>query len=131
MERKLQLWASHHPWGTYAHVLYAYDHEDGSVLLLEHNNTIYLVDVMQDSLSNPIQSETNGIRIDLRPKLHYAEDGQTQTITFPNGIVLPILYEGVLPYIPVRRPTPFEIENSMRLELTSRDDWAPYHMQNK
>ena len=38
----------------YAHVLYAYDHDDGSVLLLEHNNTIYLGDAMQDSLSNPI-----------------------------------------------------------------------------
>ena len=37
-----------------AHVLYAYDHEDGSVLLLEHNNTIYLDDTMQDSLSNPM-----------------------------------------------------------------------------
>ena len=116
---------------TYAHVLYAYDHEDGSVLLLEHNNTIYLGNAMQDSIFNPIQSETNGIKIDLCPKLYYGEDGQTQTITFPNGIVLPILYEGVLPHIPVRRPTPFEIENSMRLELTSRGDWDPYHMRNK
>ena len=26
----------------YAHVLYAYDHEDGWILLLEHNNTIYM-----------------------------------------------------------------------------------------
>ena len=86
---------------------------------------------MQDSLSNPIQSETIGIMIDLRPKLYYGEDCQTQTITFPNGIVLPIFYEGILPHIPVRRPTPFEIENSMRLELTSRDDWDPYHLQNK
>ena len=86
---------------------------------------------MQDSLSNPIQSETIAIRIDLHPKLYYGEDCQTQTITFSNGTVLAIFYEGVLPYIPVRRPTPFEIENSMRLELTSRDDWDPYHLQNK
>ena len=42
----------------YAHVLYAYDQEDGSVLvILEYNNTIYLCDAMQDSLSNPLQSE--------------------------------------------------------------------------
>ena len=40
---------------AYAHVLYAYDPEDGSALLLEHNNTIYLGDAIQDSLSNPIQ----------------------------------------------------------------------------
>ena len=116
---------------TYAHVLYAYDQEDGSVLLLEHENTIYLGDAMQDSLSNPIQSEEIGIRIDLRPKLYYSEDSHAQTINFPKGMVLPILYDGVLPFIPVRRPTPFKIENSMRLELTSRDDWDPYHLQNK
>ena len=48
----------------YAHVLYAYDHEDGSVLILEHNNTIYL----QDSLANPIQSEEIRVRIDLRSR---------------------------------------------------------------
>ena len=56
---------------TYAHVLYAFDHEDGLVLILEHNNVIYLGDTMQDSLSHPIQSEANGIFIDLRPKLYY------------------------------------------------------------
>ena len=46
-------------------------------LLLEHNNAIYLGDAMQDSLSNPIQSEANGIRIDLHPKLYYGEEEQT------------------------------------------------------
>ena len=116
---------------TYAHVSYAYDDEDGSVLLLEHKNAIYLSDAMQDSLSNPIQSEANGIRIDLRPKLYYGGEEQTQTVTFPNGFVLPIHYEGVLPYILVRRPTPFEIENCMRLELTLRNDWDRYHIKNK
>ena len=113
---------------AYAHVLYAYDHEDGSVLLLEHNNTIYLDDAMQDNLSNSIQSEEIDIRMDLRPRHYYDEDCQVQTITFPNGMVLPILYVGVLPYIPVRRLTSFEIENSTRLELTSRDGWKPYHL---
>ena len=105
---------------AYAHVLYAYDHEDRSVLLLEHNNTIYLGDAMQDSLSYPVQSEEISIRMDLHPRYYYDDDCQAQTITFPNGTVLLILYEGVLPYIPVRRPTPFEIENSTRVELTSR-----------
>ena len=82
---------------AYAHVLYAYDHEDESVLLLEHNNTIYLGDAIQDNLSNPIQSEEIGVRIDLRPKYYHNKDGQAQSITFPNGTILPILYEGVLP----------------------------------
>ena len=94
---------------TYAHVLYAYNHEDGPILLLEHNNTIHLGDIMQYSLSNFLQSEEIGARMDLRPRHFYNEDCQAQSITFPNGIVLPILYEGVLPYIPVRRQTQFEI----------------------
>ena len=115
---------------AYAHLLYAYDHDDGSVLLIEHNNTIYLGDTMQDSLSNPMQSEEISIRIDLRPRHYYDENCQAQTITFPNGMVLPILYEGVMPYVPVRRPILFEIENSTRLVLTSRDDRDPYHLQN-
>ena len=70
------------------------------------------------------------MRIDLR-RHYYDEDCQAQTITFPNGMVLPILYEGVLPYVPGRRPTSFKIENSTRLELPSRDDWDPYHLQNR
>ena len=100
---------------AYAHVLYAYDHEDRSVLLLEHNNTIYLGDAMQDSLSNPIQSKEISFRIDLLSRHYYNDYCQAQTIIFPNGMVLPILYEGVLPYIPDRRPISFEIENSTRL----------------
>ena len=69
--------------------------------------------------------------MDLRLRHYYDEDCQAQIITFPNGVVLPILYEGVLPYIPVRRPIPFEIDHSTRLEFTSRDDWDPYHLQNR
>ena len=107
---------------TYAHVLYVYDQETGSVLLLDHNNTIYLGDAMQDSLSNPVQSDEISIRVDFRSRLYYSEDPHAQTITFPNGTVLPIFYDGVLPFIPVKRSTPFEIENCERLELTLRDD---------
>ena len=58
-----------------AQVLYAYNHEDGSVLLLEHNNTIYLGDAMQDSLSNPLQPEEVGVRVDLSPKRYYEGKG--------------------------------------------------------
>ena len=46
----------------YAHVLYAYDHEEGQVVLLEHNNTIYTGNNMDDVLPNPIQSEEAGMR---------------------------------------------------------------------
>ena len=106
----------------FTHVLYAYDHAEGSVILIEHNNTIYTGDNMDDSLSNPIESEVAGVGVDLRPKYYYKDKEHTQTITFPDGTMIPILYDGSLPFKPVRRPTSNEIENCRRLQLTSRDD---------
>ena len=84
---------------------------------------------MDDSLSNPIQSEETGVEVDLRPKYYYKDDKHAQTITFPDGTMIPILYDGSLPFIPVRRSTPNEIENYRRIQLTSRDDWDPYHLK--
>ena len=43
--------------------------------------------------------------------------------------MLLILYDGALPFIPVRRPMPSEIENCRRLQLISMDDWNPYHLE--
>ena len=56
-----------------ANVLYAYDTNRGTTLLLEHSNTIYLGNDMEDSLANPIQSEECGNRVDLRPKVFIQE----------------------------------------------------------
>ena len=39
---------------------------------------------------------------------------------------MPIAYDNVLPYLPVRRPTSEEIDACDRLELTSRFNWYPY-----
>lgn len=109
-----------------ANVLYAYDSEDGEVLILEHNNTIYLGDKLVDSLANPLQSEFNGVRIDLRPREFYPQDYAAQSIEFPDGTTIPIIFDGILPYIPVRRPTPDEIAHCRRLSFTSYDEWNPY-----
>ena len=56
---------------SYAHVLYAYDHHDGTTSIIEHNNTIYLGEQMEDSLCNPIQSEEAGVNVDIRPSQYY------------------------------------------------------------
>ena len=60
-----------------------------------------------DSLINAIQSEDNGIIVDERPKLYYNYADKCQTILFPDYKVITILYDIVLPYIPVRRPIPY------------------------
>ena len=53
-----------------AHVLYEFDKEDVTVVLLEQINTIYIGCNMINSLSNPTQCEDNDVRINLRPKLY-------------------------------------------------------------
>ena len=109
-----------------ANVLYAYDKSDGTTILLEHNNTLYLGPDIEDSLANPIQSEEIGIRVDLRPKVFYPNDPTSQSITFADGTVIPIQYDGVLPLIPVRRPSPIEVDSCERLPFSSPYDWDPF-----
>ena len=109
-----------------ANVLYAYDSQDGQVYVIECNNSIYLGEDMTDSLVNPIQCEDNNVRVDIRPRVYYPDCTSAQTITFDDGTVLPLLYDGVLPFLPVRRPTPDEVHYCPRLSLTSRDDWDPH-----
>ena len=109
-----------------AHVVYAHDALDGSVLLLECNNAIYLGENMEDSLINPIQCEENGVRVDVRPRVYYPSSSTAQSLVFDDGTILGIIYDGVLPYVPVRRPTKEEIQYAKRLSLTSRDLWDPF-----
>ena len=109
-----------------ANVVYAYDTSDGDTLLLENNNTIYLGDQMNDSLINPIQAEEHDVRIDIRPQKYYPNDPLAQTVTFSDGTVLPVLFDGVLPYILVRCPTSHELDNCRRLEISSRYRWDPF-----
>ena len=81
---------------------------------------------MIDSLANPIQCEDNYLRIYLRPKLYYPNNNNIHSITFPDGTLIPVKYDGVLPCIVVRRPTNYEIENCEKMALTSKFDWYPY-----
>ena len=106
--------------------VYAYDSAEGEVLLLECNNSIYLGDKMDDSLINPVQAEEAGIHIDLRPSRYYPSNIGCQTISFPDGTILPILFDGVLPYLPVRRPTKDEVQHSRRLTMSDRSLWDPF-----
>jgi hypothetical protein len=111
-----------------ANVAYAYDAPTGEIFILVVNNSIYMGEKMEDSLLCPNQSEENGVRIDLRPKMYYPEEATAQTIsvmTEPPHL-FPLRHHGPLPYIPIRRPTEEEMQDCVHLELTSRDDWDPY-----
>ena len=115
----------------YVHVLYAYGHQDGTTLIIKHNNTIYLGEDMEDSLCKTIQSEEAGTRVDIRSRYYYEDSDGLQSMMFPDGTIIPILFDGVLPYIPVRIPRPEEIDSCRRIHLTLRDDWDPYHLRSR
>ena len=80
----------------YAHTLYAYDCRDGTTLIVEHNNTIYFGGDMEDSLCNPIQSQEAWVKVDIRSRHYYEDNDGLQSMVFPNGTIIPILYDGVL-----------------------------------
>ena len=61
-------------------VIYAYDHQDGTTLLIENNIIIDLGEDMVDILCNSIQSEEAGVRVDLRPGRYYKDDVQLQSL---------------------------------------------------
>ena len=73
-----------------AHLLYVFDKEYVTVVLFEHNHTIYMGDNMIDSLCNPIQYEDNDVIVDLSPKVYYSNNDNSNLITFLGGNSIPV-----------------------------------------
>ena len=96
------------------------------MVLLEHNNKIYVGGNMVDSLANPIQCKGNYVRVDLRPKVYDPNNNNAQSITFPDGNSIPVEYNGVLPCIAVCKSTKYRVENCEGIALTSKFDWGPF-----
>ena len=59
---------------------------------------------MSDSLLNTIQAEEVGVCVDTQPKIYYTNGVGCQSLHFLDGTIIPVLYEGVLPYISIRCP---------------------------
>ena len=55
-------------------VLYTYETLYGTNILLEHNNTIYMVYMIEDYLEKSLHSEDNGIHIDIHPNKYYPDE---------------------------------------------------------
>ena len=75
---------------TIAHVLYEFDKGDENVVLLVHNNNIYMGDDIIDSWASPIQCKVNDMRSDWRPKVQYLNNNNEQFITFPDWTSVPV-----------------------------------------
>ena len=115
-----------------ANVAYAYDSADGETFIFIVNNSIYLGDLMEDGLLNPIQCMENNIRIDIRPRRFCPDDAMAQTFSVPSlDMILPIAYDGVLPFLAVRRPSHDELQTCTRINITSDvGDWNPHLMDS-
>ena len=98
-------------------VAYAYDTHHGETYILRDNNSIYLGDHMEDCLANPIQCMESGTRIDLRSKKIYPDQDKVQTMSLPNGIVIPIVHNG---------PLPIELDTCEHVDITEHEHWDPY-----
>ena len=80
---------------------------------------------MDNSLVNPIQAEDSDVRVDTRPRRFYPNE-DCQNIVFPDGTKIPLEFDGVLPYIQIRRPTSEEIQYCRRVSLTTQNEWNPH-----
>jgi hypothetical protein len=108
-----------------ANVAYAYDSLNGQVFILIVNQSIYGGAFMNDSLLQPYQCLLKDVHIDVRPKSYFPNEPSAQSITIEDK-VLPLEFNGPLPYIQVRRPTKEEYDTCTHYELTSHDEWDPY-----
>ena len=109
-----------------ANVLYAFNLSHGEVYILQVNNSIYLGDMMEDSLLCPNQCRDRGIEIDTRPKV-YCNKESAQTVSCPeHGIKLNIKHHGPLPFLPVQRPTIEETLTCMYIDLVPEEEWNHY-----
>jgi hypothetical protein len=101
-----------------ANVAYAYDTPQGDTLIFVVNNAIYLGDLMDGSLLNPVQRMEHGIKIDIQPRLFYPDTPTAQTFEIPSlQRLFPIQYEGSVPFLHVRKPTQEEIQTCTHVRL--------------
>jgi hypothetical protein len=105
----------------------AYDHDDGVTYILDVHNGLDMTSELKASLLNPNQMRMNGLIVDDVP-IHLAQsDEATHSIYFPEiKLRLPLLMEGVVSYLPTRKPTPHEIESCEHIQLTGDEDWNPH-----
>lgn len=72
-------------------VLYSYETLDGTNIVIEHNNTIYMWDMMKYYLANTLQSEYNEIHVNIRTKKYYIDESGDQTVDIPDYTIVSIL----------------------------------------
>ena len=108
------------------------DKDDGNGYILELNNFLDFTKDMEHSILVPMQARVNGSVINDVPRNLCPNNSSTQSIILPNGKdEIPIEFHGPIPYVRVRYPTDEDMENYQWIELTSKEEWKPYHLGNE
>ena len=81
--------------------------------------------MIEDFLAKLLQSEDNGICIEIHPNKYYPGDFGAQTVTLSYGTIISILYDSVLPYIPVQSPTPKYIDSCLQVTFILHNSCYP------
>ena len=104
----------------------AVDTSNGETYILELNHAMDFTRTMTNSLLCPNQARHNNVIINDVPRCY---DSKSEfNICFPDSDVkLPLERYGPTACLNTRYPTNFELENCQYLQLTSLDEWNPYH----
>ena len=105
----------------------AVDTKEGKSYILELNNFLNFTDSMDHSLLCPMQARTNGVIINDIPRNLCPDEADSQCIHFPvEKVRIPIEFHGPIPYLPIRYPSDFDINDFQWLTLTDPSKWSPY-----
>ncbi len=87
---------------------------------------MYLGDDLPGTLLNPNQMRMNGLIVDDTPK-HLSPSPETAHSVFvpEHNLHIPLVMQGVISGIPVRKPSVHELENCTWIQLTSDELWDP------
>ena len=95
----------------------SYDSRTGETLLLVWNECMFFGDRLPTSLINPNQVRAAGHVVDECPKQF--DKGSRHGIVTSCGLEINLEMNGVISFIPMRKPTDKEISECTRVEMTS------------
>jgi hypothetical protein len=88
---------------------------------------LYFGDDMEHSLLSPNQIRAFSHKLCLNPKQYTNGDSLHGIHSDGEKFTIPFAMHGCISYVPIRRPTPEEIEECRYICLTAEEEWRPYH----
>ena len=102
----------------------AYTDTQGVTYILLINEALYYGDKMDHSLLNPNQIRHNNISYWDNP---YDKD-HPLGIDIPNTLFVPLASKGTKVQFETRTPTNDELENCLKIDITSSNEWNPHQL---